>query len=418
MSSLALDLFVGPAVVVDDQISRQNTGVQAVVRELEEANFPVIKLQELPSDDEIHHWQAMSLIVLDWDLYDAAQLAPGDTDGTISTEELLPSFGVAMPEAISDDPRRNSLRFVNKLLDELYCPIIVISNHDVQLIWRQLEENREENEIRQLRARVMVRSKTQSDDTLLAGLTSWISRHPAVYALKLWERGYETAKNSLFRDFQISDVEWPGILWRTAYADGVNPNHNLADTISRNLLHRMGPNVFSSDIITSVNLAESMDSVRRVLHQHAVVPAERLHSDVIMPGDFFAVTDSHIGVPDKVDICLTPACDLVPRENGDEDIRMLMVRAFRVPDSDLKKPKALRDRRRAEEQTTAAVLHHLVPESAMYIVRFKAWSITTWNIVKERRLGRLLEPYVSLLQQRNALFSQRQGLPRLPDNFY
>ena len=432
MTSLARDLFIGPAVVVDDEVARGSTEVAAIVKELERANLPVVKRRALPTDDEIHHWQAMSLIVLDWDLYGTTDSSDNDTDDAASIEDGIPSLGVTMPENITRDPRRNTLRFINKLMDELYCPIFIISNHDVEMIWRQLEADRDAGEIRQLRARVMVRSKTQSEDTLLEGLTSWISRHPAVYALKLWERGYEKAKSSLFRDFQDSSVEWPGILWRSASEDGVNPNHDLTETISRNLLHRMDPNTFSSEIITSVDQTDSsldeseslvdetnsMVSVRRVLHQHAVLPAERLHCDVIMPGDFFFETDGGGDLPNNIDICLTPACDLVHREGDPEDVRMYMVRAVRVPDSEISTPKAVLSKIRSGDSTTSVILHHLVPDNAMYIVRLRKWSVTTWGVVKEKRRGRLLEPYVSLLQQRNALFCQRQGLPRLPDEFY
>ena len=418
MSSLALELFVGPAVVVDDEVTRENTGAHELVKELEEANFPVLKKRQLPADDEIRHWQAMSLIVLDWDLYGGSDFSEVNVDSETSIEGGIATLGVSLPEHIAVDPRRNCLRFIKKLMDELYCPIFVVSNHDVHGIWQQLEEDRTEDEIRQLHARVMVKSKTQSSDTLLEGLNSWISRHPAVYALKLWERSYENAKSSLFADFQGSDIEWPGILWRTAYKDGVNPNHDLTETISRNLFHRMDPNVFSSDIISSDDKLASMDSVRRVLHQHAVLPAERLHSDVIMPGDFFFDSDTRGNIPEEIDICLTPACDLVSRNGKTEEIRMFMVRAFRVPESEFRTRKSIDRQLQAEQSTTSVLLHHLVPENAMYIVRFKNWSVTKWGAVRETRRGRLLEPYVSLLQQRSALFSQRQGLPRLPDGFY
>ena len=327
-------------------------------------------------------------------------------------------LGVTRPDSMRRGPTTDSLRFVRKLMVELYCPIFIISNHDVGGIWNQLEDGLDEDETEQLRARVLVRSKTMAQGSLLDDLNEWIAKHPAIYALKTWERGYERAKAALFGDFQRSAVEWPGILWRTSDEDGVDPNHDLTETISRNLLHRMDPHLFRADLIKTDADRESLDSVRRVLYQQAVLPVERLHPDITMPGDFFFVEGDQQYPPHTIEICLTPACDLVARNQDADDIRMFMVQGSIVQGNELRTEKALKHVLASSDSTTSVLLHHLVPEDAMYVVRFKDWFVTTWGKVKSRRRGRLLEPYVTLLQQRNALFSQRQGLPRLPDNFY
>ena len=417
MSSLARDLFVGPAVVVDDQVGQQNTAAYALVKELEDAHFPVLRRRVIPPDEEIAHWQAMSLIVLDWDLRGKSDSSQNGND----LDEGSAPLGVLLPESLTEDPKIDSCRFVRMLMKDLYCPIFIVSNLDGEDIWGQLEDGLSEDETRQLKARVLVRGKSQNEGSLLESLDDWIAGHPAIYALKTWERGYERAKAALFDDFQQSAVEWPGILWRNSHKDGVNPNHDLTETISRNLLHRLDPHLFKKDLILSTGDAKSLDSVRRVLHQQAVLPGVRLHGDVIMPGDFF-FQESAEGetkcIPPTIDICLTPACDLVPRRHGVDDIRMLIVRASLVADNELSSKEKIKRILKSSESTTSVLLHHLVPEDAMYRVRFKHWCIATWGEVKDSRRGRLLDPYVTLLQQRYALFSQRQGLPRLPDRFY
>ena len=414
MSSLAFELFLGPAVVVDDEVNQPGTTAHAVVEELDEAHFPVLRRREIPPDAEIAHWQAMSLIVLDWDLLGTISIDSADDD----SDEGSTVLGVTLPDSMRGGPTTDSLRFVRKLMAELYCPVFVISNHDVDKIWNQLKDGLDENDAQELTARVLVRSKTKSQGSLLEELNEWVARHPAIYALKTWERGYERAKAALFSDFQKSAVEWPGILWRTSGKDGVNPNHDLTETISRNLLHRMDPHLFCADVILSTEDPESLESVRQVLYQQAVLPVERLHPDVTMPGDFFFVEDDQQCPPRTIAICLTPACDLVARGGEADKIQMFMVKASLVRDDKLTTKRAIKDMLKSSDSTTSVLLHHLVPEDAMYVVRFKHWFVTTWGEVKGRRGGRLMEPYVTLLQQRNALFSQRQGLPRLPDKFY
>ena len=431
MSNSALSLFVGPAVVVDDEVDDTNTTARAVVAELEGAHFPVLRRRMIPPDEEVAHWQAMSLIVLDWDLLGTISIAPDGEDLIEGDDSSL--LGMTFPDSLRQNLKTDSRRFVRKLMKDLYCPIFIISNHDVESIWTQLQDGLDEDEIQQLKARTLVRSKTQDAGSLLESLDEWIVKHPAVYALKTWERGYERAKATLFTDFQRSAIDWPGILWRNSSIDGVNPNHDLTETISRNLLHRMDPNLFSADLILSTEDSNSLDSVRRVLHQHAVLPVERLHRDVIMPGDFFfeeapndqedaeddtGAQDEQTFLPQTIDICLTPACDLVARNQAPDGVKMFMVRSSLVTDAELSSKKAIKRLLDSSESTTFALLHHLVPEDAMYRVRFGDWFVTTWGEVRNRRRGRLLDPYVTLLQQRHALFSQRQGLPRLPDDFY
>lgn len=421
MSSLARELFVGPAVVVDDEINQGDASIRAVLDELEGAHFPVMRRRDLPRDEEIGHWRAMALIVVDWDLRGVLSMGTAD-DGS---EEESTVLGVALPIRLKDHGDTDTLRFVRKLMNELYCPIFIVSNLDVRGIWMELESGLDEAAIRALRARVFVRSKTGADGSLLDSLSEWIAEHPAIYALKTWERAYERAKSALFGDFQRSAAAWPGILWQTSDEDGVNPNHDLAETISRNLFHRMEPNVFCESLISSSAEDSPIESVRSILHQQSVVPSERLYDDVTMPGDFFFERCSGNRLPPTIDICLTPACDLVARGENPQQVeanrnamQMFMVRASLVDDTALDSKNKIEKMLKSSDSTTSMLLHHLVPDDAMYLVRFKDWFVTTWGEVKDRRRGRLLEPYITLLQQRNGLFSQRQGLPRLPENFY
>ena len=64
------------------------------------------------------------------------------------------------------------------------------------------------------------------------------------------------------------------------------------------------------------------------------------------------------------------------------------------------------------------VLFVLTDSAWPYKVSFKNWERYTWKEKKEQRQGRLLEPYITLLQQKFALYFHRQGLPRLPEDYF
>jgi len=46
---------------------------------------------------------------------------------------------------------------------------------------------------------------------------------------------------------------------------------------------------------------------------------------------------------------------------------------------------------------------------------FKEIKIKKWNSIKSTRIGRLLPPYITKVQQRYSSYLQRQGLPAIPE---
>ena len=46
---------------------------------------------------------------------------------------------------------------------------------------------------------------------------------------------------------------------------------------------------------------------------------------------------------------------------------------------------------------------------------FRRFHVKQFSEVKDLRIGRLLHPYLTRIQQRYALYLQRQGLPRIPE---
>ncbi len=44
----------------------------------------------------------------------------------------------------------------------------------------------------------------------------------------------------------------------------------------------------------------------------------------------------------------------------------------------------------------------------------KELNIMHWNDIKDKRIGRLLPPYITRVQQKYAHYLQRQGLPSIP----
>lgn len=401
MTDLLPKLFVGPAVVVDDKIDEADSGILPVLEELDRAQIPTLKLRSLPDVRQIRHWHSLSMVILDWELFSGDPLIPG----------------VSIPPILDDSNSEQLAGFIRAVMDEVFCPIFVVSSQDVDLIWAELISRIPVGE-RILRSRIFVRTKTGLESSLFSILGEWVAKHPAIYTLKSWEREYELAKDKLFRDFEATDVAWPRVLWLASIDDSVNPNHELTETINRNLYHRMDPLVFDPEIIRSPAAEEvSKDALRRVLHGQAVVPGQRLHADVVMPGDFFYRPKPSGGPPSRILLNVSPACDLVPRKGkwmGRVRLHMLLAELVSRPAPKKKTVDNFLKNDRPAEQ----VVHFFLPDGHPYAVHFKSSFDVQWRRVVDLRQGRLLEPYITSIQQRFALHSHRLGLPRVPTEFY
>lgn len=392
------DFFIGPAVVVDDRLGEPHEGMNTVVEQLQDAGLPVLTRTQLPPPHEVRHWGGFALIILDWELISAGEP------------------GVSLPDDLKAQNAEAVAAFVERLLSELYSPVFILSSRNVEEIEEELA-TRLQVDSKQVSSRVRIRRKADAVEHLLADLEAWVKNHPAVYAMKSWETGYADARRRMFADFELSSTDWPRILWGASEKDKTNPNFELAEAISRNILHRFEPLVFDEGVLKANaedDVPASVAAVRSVIHRRAVVPAVSLHDDVVMPGDFFAVED-----PDSRDLLInvTPACDLVQRAEEEADIQMTVLRA-RPLEPTTYSSKSKRDKMRTNPDPTTEVVWVLSEDGRPFCVEFKSWTEASWQECKARRLGRLLDPYIIQLQQRFALHFHRQGVPRLPDEFY
>lgn len=408
-TSMIDKLFIGPAVVVDDDIGKPGYTMQPIIDQIKGQHIPVFCETTIPPDEEIKHWRGFSLIVLDWDLFPV----------TLDLDERQP--GLALPDTLSDANNQTVAQFVRKLLEELYCPIFIFSSHPVETIEGELAKHLPDK-LLDIKTRILIRRKGDLTNDLFGELKTWVSGHSAIYALKSWDYGYEMAKKEFFSDFQKASPDWPKILWATSEKDSVNSHFELSEAITRNLLHRFPLVTFDKAVFETPedDAAGSQEMLRRVIHRQAVIAQKSIHENVLMPGDFFFdAVDGNI--PQAIFINVAPACDLVARGDRSVDtIQLTLLPANLVEDSEHKPSKFVEaiEKEKARDHSQSQIIYVLTDSARPYRVCFKEWELRTWGEMKEKRQGRLLEPYITQLQQKFALFFHRQGLPRLPDEYF
>ncbi len=259
---------------------------------------------------------------------------------------------------------------------------------------------------------IFIRTKDEVKATgVFNVLSDSLRQAPSAYVLKVWERQYENAKNQLFLDFYGKSVLWPLILWNTFEQDGVPPSAELGNLIGRNLLSRMTPFQFdltSFDHEPLKALEKSPDYtkiLRKVLEGERFIQADQLHEDSVAPGDVFKDGKHYL-------VNVRPDCDCIARPDAPQD----SIELYLLEGSKLSSGQVHFDPEYGEirERDTETIIFPM-DEGASVSFRFKNLRIKTWGELKAMRIGRLVPPFLTRLQQRYSSYLQRPGLTRVPE---
>jgi len=391
------NLSNGIAVVIDDELDKDNATINNLVLQIEKQNMPCLKYTELPEDSVINHLEGISFLLLDWKLQD-------DTLGESVIE------GVTLPDGIRRAAVEENITFLKRLKQSCFIPVFIFTNGPVEPIIQVLKDNDLYQEDKPNYIFVQRKSDLTGRTKLFKVISEWIQKTPSIYVLATWDKAYRTSKIKLFYDFYNMSPNWPNILWKSYAADGVNMSLELGEVITRNLHTRMVPFAFDGRILNKrPKKSPAKDEVRNVLQGERFIGKKGLQDDTICAGDVFKISS-------KIYINIRPDCDCIPgrdatySETG--DVNLYLLRGSKLSDEKLKKIYR-KEYGNFEEIDNQSIVFSIINGKA-YDFRFKDLSIKKWSNIKDKRIGRLLPPYITRMQQRYSLYLQRSGLPRTP----
>jgi hypothetical protein len=216
------ELFSGIAVVVDDEVENPDSAIGRICAAIKDQGSHVIPLTKPPTDEQIKTLAGISFFVVDWNLDESVR--------------QMSEQGVTIPETLSRHSVKKTLALLKNLKENRVAPIVVFTSGDVADVKQKIEEAFPDGK------HLLVKSK---DDVIGEGvhkvLGAWIKTSAAAYVLRTWEKEYDRAKQSFFKDFYTASAEWPMILWKTLHEDGVPASDELGRLITRNIQSRMTP---------------------------------------------------------------------------------------------------------------------------------------------------------------------------------
>ena len=393
------DLMSGIAVVIDDAFASGQDGaddpsdgedlIWKIVDWFEtEWTVPFVKRKSLPKEASWPNLlRAASFVLLDWRLWGKG--------------------GETLRQSVIEDIKG----FLTSARQNL-VPVFILTNENPEEVTAELGEL--SDEVFDAAAAgtnfVFVEQKSRlwsGTSVEVTKLRDWVYGNASVYALKTWHHVLDDAKAELFQAMCRRSVNWPRVFWETYRTDGAEPSASLTMLINDSLTGRMRVDAFEEEHLGGQGTDVSAEELRGLIAETSFRDNEVLPPDEVRCGDLYAGEDRQYWLN------LRPDCDCIPRGDGDvADVDVYCVKGKRLRPGDERK--LFNKNGYFEERVSQSVVFGVV-EGKSVLFQFDKLRVCKYAEVRDQRVGRLLHPYVTRVQQRYALYIQRQALPRIPE---
>lgn len=381
-------LMSGIAVVIDDEFAESGGGkgdmIFRIVDNMEgEWEMPFYKTHEIPLDGFSDGLlRSASFVLLDWKLWpDSPQL---EKEGI-----------------------KKNIKFLEKA-KAYFIPVFIFTNEAPSDVAHHLPkdlydaERPESNFIFIKRKSELARRKNIFDS-----IRRWIKTNASVYALKAWEWEFYESKRALFSSMYAKSPDWPRVFWKSYKEDGVDPGSSLVNLINDNLSGRFRTDIFEKSILGSRFSGVSLEDLRSLIQNASFVGNDNLPDDEIRSGDLFILPKA------KYLINIRPDCDCVPRGEVKtaDDVELYCLQGKRLSEEKLRESYQNGHFQERVWESISFSLH----EGRTVRFDLRKLQEVKFSEVKDKRIGRLIHPYITRIKQRYASYVQREGLPRIPE---
>lgn len=394
------NLFNGIAVVIDDEIGDNKANINNLIKQIHKKNMPCITYPNIPEDDIINHFEGISFLLFDWK-FQAEDLTDAILDG------------VSIPSVITQAGVSDNIEFLKKIQERCFCPIFIFTNEEKDTVISDLHDGGLYHYNKPNFIFVKNKDELKGRTKLFKSIEKWAREMPSIYVLKTWEREHNKAINQLFHDFYNFGPSWPKVLWNNYKEDGVNPSRELGKVINRNIHTRMAPFSFDKIILNNCKPKVQDGEVIKVLEGERFIKSDQLHDNEIATGDLFHCRITE-GSEERYWLNVRAQCDLVHSSNPDKVV-LYCLKGRLLPKSKINNKKGVPF---IDGQFIEKINHAIVgciDDGKIVDFSFRDLNTFKWEYMKEKRIGRLLPPYITRIQQRYGLYLQRQGLPRTPE---
>lgn len=229
-------LFQGIAVIFDDEIINPTSTISLIKEIIQSKNIPVAVYKEMPRREVIPSLSNASFVILDWD-YTNSEL---DIDG----DERL-----AIPAELKAEQDKDLIQFISELLRLVFIPVFIFTSKSVNSIKTTLRDAHLWNDEKENRIFIKQKNDINTEDLLFDAIEEWIKAMPSVYVLKEWEKNISKSKDAMFLELYGYSPNWVKIIWDMLKEDTIEHHRELGEFVTRTLNNRIGAYSFDEDII-------------------------------------------------------------------------------------------------------------------------------------------------------------------------
>ncbi len=433
-------LFQGIAVIFDDEISDPTSTIYTIKENIQRKNIPVAVYNEMPRPEIIPSLSNASFVILDWD-YTNSGLDVG------SSERL------SIPIELRAEQEQNLIQFISKLLCEVFIPVFIFTSKSVDSIKTTLRDAKLWNDGKENRIFIKQKNDVNTEDAFFGAIEDWIKAMPSVYVLKKWEKSISKSKDAMFLELYGYSPNWVKIIWDMLKEDSIENHREFGEFVTRNLNNRIGTYEFDETII-GAQRDISPEELRRV------VEGERYFAYHTQPEQ--AYTGDLFKDGNKYYLNIRAQCDLSRMNGGGEynpklycikgkklrskdivtdDIRMTTEERLRFgvdksfsldemrkickKDDELRKfnnnfvnyRNSIFFRKGAFLERNDKVIVGCIADEK--VLQFDLdISIKEFSDVRDKRIGRILPPYITRIQQKCAQNMVREGVMLIPKQLF
>jgi hypothetical protein len=416
------ELFSGIAIIIDDKINDDESGdkILQIRKKLKSEQIPFIEYEDIPSNEIIGNFSNVSFVLLDWELFDK------------------PEPGMKIDEEIFI---KNNIDFIKNIKETTFVPIFIFSYLDPDAIVRKLSEeglyNDDSNNFIFVKKKDDLISK-DDENKIFTEIEKWLNKTPSIYVLKEWEKALSKSKKELFWSFYDTNHYWPSVLQKSFIGDGSDVNYELGSFIFKNIMARTEPIKFDETILKLEDDKIDTEDIRKILEAERFIKKNSLSPNIPFSGDLFELPDYEINKNSKKTkksyyLNIRPACDTIRDKDSKKGSTIKSNEVKFNPKLYCLKCEIVKDKdfEIKNGAITERINNAYIPfvfEGKTMKINFDSLSIFRWkeklldkddnetdNIFKDRRIGRILSPYITKVQQKYSYYLQRQGLPAIPE---
>lgn len=439
-------LFSGIAVIIDNEVDKKEAPIYKIRTNITNSNIPVVTYNNIPPNETVESLKNASFIILDWNFLDEPI---GETD-----EALMGLIGAS---ELKKQKQEELIEFVKLLLDELFVPVFIFSGVDISEVEDVLSEKGLYNKGKANRIFVKSKTEVESEEQLFQCIEEWLKKMPSIYAMKEWDNVFQTTKNCMFREWYQYAPQWVSVIWNMLKADSCEVQDEFGEFLTRNIVNRISEFYFEETLFV-LEGKSSVEELKKVIERERYIEYSENASGQAYTGDLFKDSKYYY-------LNIRAQCDLSRR---DDTVNLYLIKGKALKDKDivtedirfvsegeLKFPNKVYTLEEIQEMCRAAAdekdgatdeLQQLNRQFRKYrnlvffnqgellekkpeivlacidngkIIKFQIdLVIKTFAEIKDKRIGRVLPPYITRIQQKCSQHIVREGTMPIPREIF